>query len=846
MDFFCNRFTLGVLSLLVCSSFVIEPVAAAKTKNDKTSRSTSSGSKDKKKSGENDKTKDEKESSSKAQMFVPGAGGVDDDLTVTQGDAADSSQSTGTIKAPDYVEAKGDGRMDVDNVIMRQIRTDAASETYSVTRKNARTMALLIPPPRGLIVDRMGHPLAQNVISYQLVLKYGQFEDESNEKILAYGRRCIADAEKLAGKCWELTDEQLLSHYKYRRWLPLPLTNVLSDEVVKTMKSGLPKGLELLPIYKRHYPQGKTAAHMMGYVGIKGKLPRGPINNMDPLWEVSEGKVGFERSFDKPLTGRPGVWRLMFDEQGNKILDELSVHPKPGGTVVTTLNLKWQKTAEKILAEKCKRGAFVVIDVESGEVLVLASQPSFDPNLFVPNISQKDYEALQKAPSNPLVSRAYQGVYPPASTYKAVVALAGLDNGTISESTIINCPAFVKIGNHVFNNWTKVPEGPINVCRALARSTNPFFILTALRMGGPAPFLSMSRKLGLGQKTGLPIEDLPGTIPDDSWLRKNKRTRFYDGDAANYSIGQGAIEATPLQVAQFMAAIANGQSLPKLHLIKQIQDMDGNVIYAAHREVRNSLALANNAAAIVRKGMHDVVNGGTGSRARLSYTELCGKTGTGQYGSDEKRVGWFAGFLPYDSPRYAFAAIYEGAPHEKVGGSSNAVPMVKEFFETLKEEVKSMITPLAAEVIEDDPSVPVKPLVSPDPNSESAKKPGETPGAGNEVVPPAGPGAPVTPPGGMQNVIGGDLPEIKEIDDSSEGGRAAEEVKEISTGELDAADQPANIQDAGKTPPVNGAVPAGPPANGVKPAEAPKPAEKPKAVGAEVVEDEEAVIEVVE
>lgn len=816
MDFIHNRFTLGLLSLLACSSMVVEsvvaePSATSSRKRASANKTAASGN-NQTSEKEKQKTKEKEKEKTKLQTFAPGSD-IDGELTQNQGDAAtDNSASLGTVEAPDYVAPVGEGRMEVDASIMKQVRTDAASETSSVTRKNARTMALLIPPPRGLIVDRLGLPLAQNSISYQLVLKYGQFEDESDATILAYGRRCIADAQKLAEKCWELSDEQLLSHYKYRRWLPLPLTNILSQDVVKKMEGKLPKGLELLPIYKRHYPQGKTAAHMLGYVGSKGKLPRGPINNMDPLWEISMGRSGFESYFDKPLTGRPGVWRLMFDEQGNKILDELSVRPKPGGTVVTTLNLKWQQTAEKILSQKCKRGAFVLIDIESGEVIVLASQPSFDPNQFVPNISENDYKALQKDPNNPLVSRAYQGVYPPASTYKAVVALTALDNGMINESSIINCPAAITVGKHTFKNWTTVPEGPINVRRALARSTNTFFYQLALRMGSPTPFLSMSRKLGMGQRTDLPmIQDQPGTIPDDKWLQRYNRTRFYEGDAVNYSIGQGAIETTPLQVAQFMAAIANGKSLPKLHLVKQIQDMDGNVIYAAHREVRNSLSLANNAAAIVREGMRDVVNGGTGSRGKLSYTELCGKTGTGQYGSDEKRVGWFAGFLPYENPRYAFAALYEGAPHEKVGGSSNAVPIVKEFFETLKEDIKDMITPRAAEIIEDESNtIPIKPVIPADSNvatdAESTT-----------------PGTPDIAPNLPEPIPGSPLPEIKEIDDSSEGGGSAVEIKEVSEADLQAADEPVNNQEE----------------NPVPVEQSPQQGNHP--VGAEIIEDEEAV-----
>lgn len=572
----------------------------------------------------------------------------------------------------------------------------SALEASASTRINARTMALQLPAPRGQIVDRKGVPLAQNKVAYQLVLKYGQFEKEDKDAIIAYGQRCIRDAEKLTGQVYVIKDEQLWSHYQHRRWLPFPISSTLSDTTIATLKNKLPKGLELLPIYTRIYPQGTSAAHLLGYVGSKGKLPKGPINNMDPLWEIPMGRSGFEDYFDKPLTGKPGVWRLMFDEEGNKILDELSTKPKPGGTVVTTLNIEWQKIAEKILDKKAKRGAFVLIDIHTGEILVLASNPSFDPNKFVPNISQKDYEELRKDPNNPLVSRAFQGVYPPASTFKSVVALSALSNKTIDKNSEINCAASVTIDNHTFNNWHKSPEGNLNVYRGLARSNNVFFIQLALRMGA-ASFLSTARLLGMGQKTGLPIQDQAGLVPDDDWLRKNKRRKFYAGDAANLSIGQGVLMATPLQIAQFMTAIALGNSLPKLHLIKQIQDIEGNVIYMATNETRTPLTDLTEAAENVREGLYQVVNsaGGTGRRGGISYAELCGKTGTGQWGGAKgnKRVGWFAGFMPYKNPRYAFAALYEGKIEERVGGGSHAAPIVKEFFESVKKEILEEITP---------------------------------------------------------------------------------------------------------------------------------------------------------
>ena len=177
------------------------------------------------------------------------------------------------------------------------------------------------------------------------------------------------------------------------------------------------------------------AAHIIGYSGSVGKLPTGPINFNEPLWEETEGRAGLEKLFDSQLTGDPGMKKLLFDENGNKLLEEQVKRPRPGGTLVTTLDLKWQMLAEKTLREGCRRGAFVVIDVITGEVLVMASRPSFDLNAFIPGISETDFKALNEDPSTPLYGRAFQSAYPPASSFKPIVALAALNNGVVTEDS---------------------------------------------------------------------------------------------------------------------------------------------------------------------------------------------------------------------------------------------------------------------------------------------------------------------------------------------------------------------------------------------------------------------------
>ncbi len=589
-----------------------------------------------------------------------------------------------------------------------------ASDASILSQRNARTITLKIPAPRGQIVDREGEPLAQNMVVYQVALQFRQFENADRDFVINWARTRIDALQPLVKNTFQKTDDEIYDHYRDRRWLPLLISGQISEKEARAIESKLSTGLVLQPVYKRYYPEAELAAHIIGYTGSVGKLPTGPINFNEPMWEETEGRAGFEKLFNEQLSGDPGMKKLLFDENGNKLLEDQVERPRPGGTLVTTLDLKWQKLAEETLRKGCRRGAFVVIDVVTGEVLVMASRPSFDLNVFIPGISETDFKALNEDPSTPLYGRAFQSVYPPASAFKPVVALAALNNGTVTEDTSIYCPAALTIGNTVMKNWSKTPEGSINVKRALARSCNTWFYQVGIDVG-PSAFLGLSRRLGFGSVTGLPLigED-QGIVPSDDYMLRKHRRRILNGDTANMSIGQGDLLASPLQVAQAMAGIANGDIVPKLKLVRQIQDTRGRVVQMINLERREWLGVKKDAVDVVHKGMSDVVNGsgGTGHSAQLSYTTLCGKTGTAQWGEPRKnqRLAWFAGFLPEDNPRYSFAVLYEGRPNETVSGGRMAAPMVKRFFEGIKDDIKDTIAPpKKALIVVDETEAPAKP-----------------------------------------------------------------------------------------------------------------------------------------
>ncbi len=596
-----------------------------------------------------------------------------------------------------------------------------ASQASVRTRKDARTMTLSIPAPRGQITDRFGYPFAQNTIIYYPAIQMSQFSDESDEFVLKWTRERIAKANEVFGIDIQISDRKIVDHYKHRRWLPLPFKRVVRGYNRKKYDNKLMDGLILHPIYQRLYPEKSSAAHVIGYVGSKSsKLEVGPINYGDPLFWEMKGRAGLEKIFDELLKGKNGLRKLQYNSKGVEVRRH-DTPPAPGGTVVTTIDMKWQKRAESVLRRHCKRGAFVVIDIQSGEVLVLASRPSYNLNLRVPYMKQTDLDVLLENPDKPLFARAFQAAYPPASAFKVVTAAAALESGAITKYKQINCPAFIKLGNIKMYDWSRRSRGPMNVLDATMLSNNPFFIqasLAAERLR-PGEFMNIATRLGYGIKTGLPLEgESAGSILTEEYAQKRFRRGIKQGDIANASIGQGAILATPLQVAQSMAGLANNGVLPQLHLIKQLQNRRGVITMASKPIDKRKLRISKKTVNIIKQGMYEVVNSkyGTGKKAAISYSVLCGKTGTAQWGPASKQQGlaWFAGFFPLTKPKYAFAVLYEGSPHEQVSGGKKAGPMVPAFFNGLKSDsttrhVLSQKALIIPDDLDEEPSKPVKP-----------------------------------------------------------------------------------------------------------------------------------------
>jgi penicillin-binding protein 2 len=555
------------------------------------------------------------------------------------------------------------------------------------TQKLARTYILDIPAPRGQITDRTGLPLAQNKVSYNLAVSFPTPLDFTDAKAVSFTREKIDKAAKLIGRTIKISDDAILRHYHNRGILPLEIAQNLNQPEYEAVKDRAKDFLVVRPIYVRVYPNGKTAGSIVGYTGKTGRNLDGIIDNHETLWPETEGRDGLEQTFNELLTGKHGEYKMTFDKDGRKTSERLIKSAVPGNNIVTTLDLRLEELAEKALAAKAKRGAIVIVDPTDGDILAMASWPTYDPNLFVPSISAEKFKQLQNDPDLPLLPRAFRSAYPPGSTFKVAVGIAALETGSVRSDDLYQCLPGIQIGNLTFHNWKKGDQGALNFVQALTQSCDTWFYQVGIKTGAD-PIIDWSLKLGFGVKCGIPLRgEAEGRVPNDEYMKATHGRKLLNGDIANLSIGQGDMLVTPLQMAQAMAIVANGGKFYQTRLVRQVQSLDQKIVTAYQEREKRTLDVSETTMDEVRKGMIDVVNGpnGTGHEGQLEGVEVAGKTGTAQWGpkNKERTAAWFAGFLPADEPRYAFAAVYEGDVGSKVHGGTVAAPMIAGVFKEI-------------------------------------------------------------------------------------------------------------------------------------------------------------------
>ncbi len=549
------------------------------------------------------------------------------------------------------------------------------------TQKQARTWQLGIPAPRGLITDRNGKPFAQSEVSYNLAIAFPSPLDFTDERVVAFARQQATLARGLLGREIRINEKKVLDHYKNRGALPYDIAEDLQASELSVVAAGVTPTLVLRQSYARFYPQGRLAAHIIGYVGQQAPLSLKPIENGDLIFSESEGREGLEQIFNTELEGRPGVLSLTFDAEGRKTSERIAQPPVPGYNVISTIDARLQAICEEVLEKNCERGAIVMIDPKTGEILAMASWPSFDPNVFVPYVTQADFDVLNNDPAVPLYPRAFRSAYPPGSIFKTIVGLAALETGKIKPSSEFGCPAALSVGNFVFRNWKKTGAGSLNFVEALTQSCNTWFYQVGIKIGSE-PIIDWATRLGLGQRTGIPLQaEASGNIPTDEYMLRVHKRKILNGDVANMSIGQGDILITPLQMAQAMGVIAEGGKFHQTRLVKQIQSLDNGVVAAYPDRLRAELPISDEIMDQLRKALVDVTEAGNGTahRAQVDGIHVAGKTGTAQWGpkDNQKTAAWFCGFAPADNARYAFAAVYEGKPgDDSIHGGSHAAPLI--------------------------------------------------------------------------------------------------------------------------------------------------------------------------
>ena len=543
-------------------------------------------------------------------------------------------------------------------------------EMYREAADKNRIKSLPLPAARGKILDRDGRVIVENRSTFSAILSRSTFKDE-HLPVIAEGLHL--DLEELRARLKRFRKQPSYQTIFIKDGLtPGEIAFIESHHDLDTFPE-----LEIIHSQKRLYPQDGLAAHVIGYVG---EVSEQELNQPD-FAQYNQGdlvgKAGIERQYNDSLMGVDGQRSVVVDNKGQirKVLsrkDEVA-----GKTLQMTIDLDLQAVAE--LAMEGRRGSVVALDPRTGEVLAMVSSPSYDPNKFAGRIRRSDWLEITSNPDNPLLNRAIQAQLAPGSTFKPLVAIAGLETGTIDENTTFNCAG----GGTYYGRYTKChsTHGNISLHRAIAQSCDVYFYTLGDKLGIDN-IAAYAAAAGLGSETGI---DLPGEKkginPSTKWKNRTQRTQWYKGETISVAIGQGALTVTPIQLAAAIGGLANGGIWQKPHLVK-----DPVLVEAARKaEWRPDHILS------VVAGMYGVVNeGGTAAIARLPGVEFCGKTGTAQLVSNEyllrnktrvvKDNAWFVGFAPRQNPEIAIVALFEAGEHGK-DASTIARDVVKVYFD---------------------------------------------------------------------------------------------------------------------------------------------------------------------
>ncbi len=554
----------------------------------------------------------------------------------------------------------------------------AENERYKMLAESNRVNLTLVPPRRGWILDRNGEPLASNRADFRVDLIPDRLVD-ADKTVNELGQILRLTAVEIR----DLKDKLEKSH----GFQPVEVATGLDTEMYAAVSVRQPDLPGVVPQrgFSRYYPTGPSVGHLVGYVGAASaedyEKDRNPLL-ITPGFKI--GKDGLEKQFETTLRGVPGARRVEVTANGKLVRDLESREDVPGQPMKLTIDGPLQDYAARRIG--LESGAVVVMDCQTGDLLTMASMPSFDPNSFSDGIGRIEWKMLSDDDHVPLRNKVLRGLYPPGSTVKPMVALAFLEAGLDPQATV-SCSGGLRVGNRVFHCWNRRGHGTVDMAKGIYQSCDVYFYHFAQRIGMDK-IAAMARRLGLGAEYPLPVAGQSyGTVPDPAWKKRKYDKEWAVFDTVNSTIGQGYMLVNPLQQAVMAARIASGRELmPRLM-------PDPNAPHA------KSLGISQEHLDYVHKAMSDVVNGpGTAGRARLPIPDvlLAGKTGTAQVvslaRSDGKSGAWkyrdhghFICFAPFDKPRYACAVVVEHG-----GGSSAAYPIARDVMTFLFDPAKAM------------------------------------------------------------------------------------------------------------------------------------------------------------
>ena len=540
-----------------------------------------------------------------------------------------------------------------------------------------------IDPPRGLIFDCNGRLLVDNRPSFDLsiTLKDAQPIEKTIEKLAYYLKIPV---EELMVR---------IDHSKLGSYKPIWLKRDIGRDAlaaIEVHKFDLP-GVTVAVRPIRNYINKSSAAHLLGYLS---EVSIAELKSGKYKWAKCGdfiGKFGSEKVCEQYLRGKRGGRQVEVNATGKVVRILQTVGAQPGHNIYLTIDQLLQLKAEELLTGQA--GAVVAMDPASGHILAMASSPSFDQNAFVSGLSHQAWRTLVENPLRPMENKAIQAEYPPASTYKIVTAIAGLEEGIIDKNTSAYCPGRYKFGNRIYRCWKKSGHGNVNVVKALAESCDVFFYQVGQKLGVDR-LAWYAKACGLGVKTGIDLNhEAEGLVPTAAWKKRRTGVSWQGGETLSVAIGQSYNLVTPLQMVALISAVANGGTRYRPVLLKKIETADGTVIFENKSQIAGRLPAGGETLDIVRRGLWEVVNDrhGTAWGSRVKGIDICGKTGTAQVfsrkGNATRRAkepkhlqphAWFIAYAPAESPKIAVSVIVEHGEH----GSSAAAPIARELIKT--------------------------------------------------------------------------------------------------------------------------------------------------------------------